>query len=276
MLYNVFDPHPALKEFVNHIIVYDVTVSASTEPLVCSFPPLPENFLYIYVFEPPTVGFLSQNRTETMPDSVVIGQQTNRIRLTMPHHNVSVRVGFQPAGLYRLLGVPMHRYFLDKNIDTAEFFKDEIKEVREQLQEAVSYRHMVSIVEAFLLKKSRRLKPKLPIDHVLPSILYNGGLTKVEDIAHQSCVSFRQLERQFHQRVGVSPKFFLRLVRFAKAWMLRESNLNLSWTRIAHQCGYFDQMHFIRDFKEFAGVSPSVIEADINEATAFMKTGLKL
>jgi transcriptional regulator GlxA family with amidase domain len=134
---------------------------------------------------------------------------------------------------------------------------------------------MAPIVENYFLKKLAYLKSKLPIDRVLPIIIAKNGLMTIEEIAHDACVSFRQLERQFHQRVGVSPKFFLRLIRFANAWMLKEHKPTASWAYIAYHCGYFDQMHLIKDFKEFAGVSPSLIETELIQSAHFQKTGLE-
>ncbi len=272
MFFKIYQPHSDLKEFVNHIIVYDLSVHSTVEPPILSFPPIPENFLYIYIYDTPIVEYIADGKMEKLPVSVTIGQQTNRIRLFMPRHNVCVRVAFQPAGLYRLLGVPMHQYSFDKGIDGGNLFKNDIQYVREELQEATDPKQMVAIVERFLLKKSNGLKSKLPIDYILPAIVNSGGMMKIEDIAYQASVSFRQLERQFYQRVGVSPKFFLRIARFAKAWMMRESNPSVSWIHIAYQCGYYDQMHFIRDFKEFAGLPPSVLEAEIQQSAHLLKT----
>jgi transcriptional regulator GlxA family with amidase domain len=78
-------------------------------------------------------------------------------------------------------------------------------------------------------------------------------------------LSIRQFERQFKQRIGLSPKFYSRLIRFSNAWILKENNPNLTWTTIAHQSGYYDQMHLIKDFKEFAAVNPKQIEQALLE-----------
>ena len=72
------------------------------------------------------------------------------------------------------------------------------------------------------------------------------------------------------------PKLFARLIRFSKAYRLRESFSNLSWTSIAYECGYFDQMHFIRDFKEFAGVAPGIIEKELDKTPVRMQAALRL
>jgi transcriptional regulator GlxA family with amidase domain len=94
----------------------------------------------------------------------------------------------------------------------------------------------------------------------------------VEDIAENACVSTRQLERLFQQRIGLQPRFFTRITRFAKAWRLKENNPQIKWTSIAYDCGYFDQMHLIRDFKAFCGSSPSVMEDEI-KASSFTLGG---
>ncbi len=274
MFHKVFLPHPALKEFVNNIMVFHVTLDASVERPVMSFPPLPENCLYFYPFETPEAEYLTQNKKVNLSSSIITGRQINRIHLKMMHHNLTIKVGFQPGGLYRLMGVPLNEFSMDESFDSTYMLDKEIAFITEQLREATAYDQMVSIIESFLLKKIRHLRSKLPIDSVLPLIIKNGGLVNVDDIAAQSCVSIRQLERQFQQRIGISPKFFVRLTRFSKAWVMKENNPHLKWTTIAYECGYFDQMHLIRDFKEFAGVTPSVIEAEFNNSPFLFRNQL--
>jgi len=122
---------------------------------------------------------------------------------------------------------------------------------------------MKLIVEKFLLCYVNKLKQLLPIDDVLPMLIQQGGLLNIDQLASQSCLSIRQFERVFKQRIGLPPKYFCRLVRFAKAWIIKEQRPATSWIKIAHECGYFDQMHLIHDFQEFAGVNPSVIESEL-------------
>jgi transcriptional regulator GlxA family with amidase domain len=77
--------------------------------------------------------------------------------------------------------------------------------------------------------------------------------------------SVRQLERLFKDRIGVSPNFFRKLRRFATAYKIKELNPNQTWTQIAYSCGYFDQMHLIKDFKTFLGHNPSYINQMLNQ-----------
>jgi AraC-like DNA-binding protein len=262
MFYKIYKPHPALWEFVNNIAVFNIS---SAYPVV-SIPPMPEKCLFFYPFDTPEVEYLNTQKKEVQPNSIIVGRQVNRIQLNLKPNTLSIKVGFQPSGLYRLLGVPLNEYLLDREFDSRYFLDKNIGFIKEQLQSASSYDQMVQIVEAFLLTKVKQLRPILPIDSVLSTIAQKGGLMTVEDMASTACISFRQLERQFQQRIGMPPKFFARLTRFANAWGMKEGNSTMSWTNVAYQSGYFDQMHFIRDFKEFAGVTPSVIEGEFKDS----------
>lgn len=122
---------------------------------------------------------------------------------------------------------------------------------------------MKLIVEKFLLNHVNKLKRSLPIDEMLPLLIKQRGLIKIDQLASLACLSVRQFERIFQQRIGLPPKYFSRLVRFAQAWIMKEQQPGISWIKVAHECGYFDQMHLIHDFQEFAGVNPSVIESEL-------------
>jgi AraC-like DNA-binding protein len=69
-------------------------------------------------------------------------------------------------------------------------------------------------------------------------------------------MSIRQFQREFSARFGASPKLFSRIVRFQNA-LDAKARLTKSWTDVAHELGYYDQMHMVLDFKEFTGDSPT-------------------
>ena len=87
-----------------------------------------------------------------------------------------------------------------------------------------------------------------------------AGRVSVAELACAVGLSTRQLERAFRERVGLGPKTFLRLVRFQRALaLLRRPGASLA--AIAARCGYFDQAHLVRDFREFAHESPGRFRA---------------
>ena len=173
-----------------------------------------------------------------------------------------IKVGFEPGGLYRLLGIPMSELLCNDAFDGAQLLGNEINQVNEQLRESDSFLKMKEIVESFLLKRIGKLKQTLPIDDVLPLLIKERGLIKIDQLAYHACLSLRQFERVFQQRIGLPPKHFSRLVRFAQAWIMKEQQPDISWIKIAYACEYFDQMHLIRDFQEFSGVNPTFIESE--------------
>jgi AraC-like DNA-binding protein len=112
-----------------------------------------------------------------------------------------------------------------------------------------------------------RARPAPALEHVIRRVRTSGGRAPVAALAREAGLSTRQLERHFHERVGLGPKTFARLVRFQRALgLLRRPAASLA--AIAARCGYFDQAHLVRDFRQFAGASPSRIRAAEHELGA--------
>jgi AraC-like DNA-binding protein len=263
MFQQFYEPHPALKGFVNNIMIHEVVFDAAQPQPNFSIPPLPEHCLFFYVRDPSGAENTATNKKETQSSSIIVGPNTNRHIITPGRNHLMIKVGFQPGGLYRLLGIPMNELLYNDPLESTDLLGNEMKEVNDQLKYAVSFAEMKSIIETFLLKRTGKLKQALPIDEVLPLLIKERGLLKIDQLAAYACLSIRQFERLFQQRIGLPPKHFSRMVRFSKAWIMKEQTPGISWIKVAYECGYFDQMHLIRDFQEFAGVNPSQIEAEL-------------
>lgn len=86
--------------------------------------------------------------------------------------------------------------------------------------------------------------------------LHDPSLVKVEEYASTLGLGVRQLQRLFQKYVGVSPKWVLRRFRLQEAAQTLDNDPAVSWTDLALQLGYFDQAHFVNDFKSVLGVTP--------------------
>ncbi|WP_373495895.1 helix-turn-helix domain-containing protein [Aquiflexum sp.] len=256
-------PHPELKGFINRIMLCHYHFDSGGRGKVYPHPPVPDHTLIFYLNDHVTCRNYFKDDTFKLPTSIVIGPQVNRVDLTMGKDLLVIPVVFAPGGLHRMLGVPMYE-MLGYPFDSTLFLGREIGEVNEKLLEATDYYHMVLIVENFLLQKVRKLKQILPIDMVLGELASTGQNIKIDQISHKACISVRQLERQFKERIGVTPKTYTKLLRLTKAWKFFENNPQATWSQIAHLCQYADQMHLIRDFKEFTGLTPTALEARLN------------
>jgi AraC-like DNA-binding protein len=231
----------------------DLATPAIIRPMAA----FPNQCLYFFPFEPSQIadkkgGFCSS------PREMVIGPYTEGINLRLSPMQTGwvLKVDFQPGALYRLMGLPMHE-IRNQPFDGGEGFGRDIRQVTEQLREAVTFNQMIQLVEGFLLKKAAKARKILPIDQVFSKVLSCPQQQTIDQLAACSCLSLRQFERQFLDRLGISPKFFIRQARFTQAYLLKRKQPQLSWTEVAYQCGYFDQMHLIRDFKQFSSYTPT-------------------
>ena len=259
----LYEPHPALKGFVNNIVIHEVKFETTETQHTFSVPPLPEHFLMFFVRDNPDAEDMAMKKKETLSSSIVVGPNINRHIMTPGRNHLMIKVGFQPGGLYRFLGIPMSELLCKDAFNGIDILGKEMNEVNDQLKQGGSFIEMKIIVESFLLNHTSILKQALPIDQVLPLLIKERGLLKIDQLASHACLSIRQFERVFQQRIGLPPKHFSRMVRFAQAWIMKEQKPGIRWIKIAHECGYFDQMHLIRDFHEFAGVNPSYIEPEL-------------
>ena len=88
-------------------------------------------------------------------------------------------------------------------------------------------------------------------------ILSSSGKLSSADLAAQAGIGVRQFQREFFARFGASPKLFSRIVRFQNALDTKARSSRKSWTDVAHELGYYDQMHMVHDFRDFTGQSPT-------------------
>lgn len=269
-----YTPHLLLQEFINCIMVVHAQLSEDDSSVIC-YPPTPQNSLFFYINDRIKVQKQGEADFILQPRSVVVGLQSTSVILDVNKSHKAVRVGFHPGGMYRLLGFSMAE-MIDGSYDAADLFGNEIQEINNKLQEAESFDEIKEVIEQFLLGKVKLLKRALPFDYAMLELLRLNGNVPIEQIASLACLSLRQFERQSKERIGLPPKVFARLVRFSKAYRLRENFPELSWTHIAHECGYFDQMHFIRDFKEFAGITPGIIEKELENTPLRMQADMRL
>lgn len=259
MLSRIHIPHPALSEFVISIMTVDAELPDCISEVATPYPPTPHQSIIFYGNDRISMKKEGAADFELQPTTVVIGPQYTRVNLLVHKRLKAVRVDFYPGGLYRLLGIPMIRLF-DGGFNALDILGNEVGSVNEQISNTEDNESRAAVIERFLLEKRFALKDSLPIDQALKLLMRNDGNLKIEKVAALSCLSLRQFERKCMERLGITPKAYARIARFSKAYRLREANPRLTWTAIAHEAGYFDQMHFIKDFKEFAGVTPRIYE----------------
>ncbi len=248
-------PHPGLKQFIKEYW-YLYLSKGSSVPL--SNTPTPEEAIYFYPKNKPAV-FIDGKFGQT-PDTAIIRQQTQRVDMLVPDDYLMFKIIFQTGGFHRLFGIPLS-LFSKGYIETIGVLGNPIKELNEQIINSTNFEEMVLYAEKYLVNKVSNFKIKQqPIDFVINQAqLYQYSLDK---LASDACLSNRQFERNFLTRTGVSPKIYQRILKFNQAMKLKKEAPNQTWTNITYSVGYFDQMHLLRDFKQFTNTVPTTFDFD--------------
>jgi AraC-like DNA-binding protein len=266
LLLKDFIPAPDVQEFVQlYRIVHLKFEQGQTVPFK-AYPPRPEHCLAFYPFDKETVEYKNSGKKLKDIPVVLYGQFSEVTNRMIGNNFLVLQVIFFPGALYRLTAVPSIE-FTNQYIDAETIFSTTVREVNEQLFHARDYPAMIEIANTFirqLIKKQQ--KPKQLIDAAAILLLNSHQKLTVTTIAKEACLSNKQLERKFKERTGVNPKLYERIIRFDKAFRLKNSQPKFDWLRIAVECGYHDYQHLVKEYKDFTGLSPTAFHEIENKA----------
>ncbi len=171
-----------------------------------------------------------------------------------PEHCLS----FYPRDTEKVQYADSGKWHTNQSLDAETVFPSYIKEVNEQLYHSPDFKNMIQVVENFLTQvAAKQQKESHRIDKVSHQVLTMKEGVSVDWIAKESYLSNRQLERKFLDRMGVTPKYFSRLVRFENAFRMKNQFPEKDWLTIAIHCGYHDYQHLVKEYQEFTGKTPT-------------------
>jgi AraC-like DNA-binding protein len=197
------------------------------------------------------------------PRAVLISPQTHRYASLKFQGAVQCFVVlFQPAGLHRFFSVPMQD-LTDRAYDGHSVLGSFVSRLEQRLGECASFSERVRAADAYFLLSAKAPRSSERISAAAAELVSASGNARVSAIAAASGLCVRQFERGFQERLGLSPKLFARIVRFEAALDRKARSPIRSWTDIASELGYFDQMHMIHDFHTFTGGTPTRILAEM-------------
>jgi AraC-like DNA-binding protein len=202
---------------------------------------------------------LGTDVTRTAEPAALVGLQTHRRNELLIRGNVETFViVFQPAAIHQLFGLPA-RDVTDSDHAAHAVLGAAGSALQQRLGNARSFEERVLIADQFISSQSFRAAGTDPIELVAKEIMRSHGGCRIDSLAHHTGLSIRNFQRTFQQHVGVSPKLFARIVRFEAALKTKAALPDMSWTTVAHEFGYHDQMHMIHDFQLLSGEAPTGI-----------------
>jgi AraC-like DNA-binding protein len=192
------------------------------------------------------------------PRSFLVGTLTRPLRVRPSGRIRTMGIRFRPFGLSAFMDVPMHE-LTDQTTALGDLWNRDARRLEERLWGGQTDTERARTAERFLLDRLRPPTMGKAIEECVQLILRARGQTRIDPLARRMGLSRRQLERRFRDAVGISPKSLGRIVRFQE--VLRRSPEEGTWVDTALDCGYYDQAHLLRDFRDLAGVAPRVFRA---------------
>jgi AraC-like DNA-binding protein len=166
-------------------------------------------------------------------------------------------VSFHPGGAIAFLGLPADA-LRDQHVALEDVLGIRARHLRERVLTARTPEARIAIVEQELIALLARARARHPaIGYALRQMMMTSGTTRIDAVRQETGYSAKRFIELFRAEVGLSPKRWSRLRRFQSALRQYTAGVDVSWSRVALDCGYYDQAHFVNDFRAFSGVTPS-------------------
>nr|WP_294947628.1 helix-turn-helix domain-containing protein [uncultured Mucilaginibacter sp.] len=254
MIFKEIIPHPRLSPYIKDFYFYEADSDASYDDVV--FPS--GNMEVIFNLGDGHWQHKQDDLFHTTPPIELWGQVTKPLSI-------------RSLGKNRMMGIRFYTYsaayFFDEKVselndqiqDAADLFGPSLKGLHQQLLDTDSLDRRIGYIESYLLKRlqaSGKRHDKINfIGQIVNSLKGNSTSDKIMEISMRANISTRYLNMLFTQYTGLPPKLFCKINRFQQSLVLVNSNEE-KLTDVAYSSGYFDQSHFIREFKQFTGLTP--------------------
>lgn len=194
------------------------------------------------------------------PKAFIVGQLTKALYLLPSPQSQILALRFTPFGLAAFTNMPVHLFSGDE-VSIDNIWGEDARILSERIN-TLSVDRAIDVLQQFLLKKLQHKHINGQIGKIASSILASAGEKSVQYWADNANLSERQFNRSFKANVGVSPKEFIKIARFNKVLGALGSDVPANLGAFAQQCGYYDQAHFIKDFREYTGITPGSFAED--------------
>jgi AraC-like DNA-binding protein len=258
MTLQIHTPSYPLNEFIGAIVYYDGLDPAHQ---LDRFLPDGNTELIINLDEKPQ--YIYDNETlaviQTCRHAWVSGVRTRPITIPSGRGSKMLIVAFRKGKSHPFYPLPVNE-LRDIVLEADLVFGKSVLDLREQLLACPSIGKMFCLLEQFLLRLSRNtLSPDSAsrcIEYALSSIILQPGIVRLPQLSDQIGYSQKHLIGLFKKQVGIPPMQYVKIMRFQKIILELEKKISADWSSIALQNGFYDQSHFIHEFRNFSGFTP--------------------
>jgi AraC-like DNA-binding protein len=253
-------PPMALRPYIVHYMIYEnATHDLENNP----FRALPNGRTELFFHLNGSQVEFHDNKSRFQLSSFLAGifrlDYPMKIKISCPSHCFkSLSITFTGKGINGLLDVCIFE-LTNRIIDVESFWGQEGDKLISQLSLAQTDQNRIHILNNFFLarlykKKATDQREFLKIIEFLEN---KYGRITVDELARYLDLSYKSIYRKFYNNIGMCPKNYLRIIRFNRACRLLTQFPNINWGELVYRCGYYDQAHFIKEFKTIMKESPS-------------------
>lgn len=272
MYYKVLPPHPALRSHIGCYWILKTDARFATRQEVI----IPDGYGEIilnlgapYPWQP-----AGCRAAGVIRDTHLVGQRDTSVTVKLLARLYQVGVKIKPPALQSLFGLPPVQ-LTNCLVRVNDIGGHCLAELAEQLYEAASENRQKQLLDNFFGQKLRCSSvPDAVTGQALTRILHQKGILRVDELKNTLGIDYRTLERRFKANTGLTPKAFARVIRFKNAYKAFRGS-NAGDTFFFLDCGYYDQSHYIREFKHFMGNTPGAYQAGLTPVSdAILRQGL--
>lgn len=269
MIFEIYIPSFPLSQFIESFLYYkDYDPVHSVERF------LPDGNVYLVIDFTDLPKPIYHNQTlkeiQSCKRAWFSGIRNKYITIRSGKGNEMFVINFRKGKAYPFVEMPMNE-FTDHVVDGELVMSDEILNMRDALLNISCINQKFLYAEQYLLKTfCHKLIVNPFIDYAVHSILQSPEQLAISRLSARIGFSQKHFIKLFKEHVGVTPKAFVKIMRFQKAIQEIEANRNVHWASIAYESGYYDQAHFISDFKDFSGFTPKQYLGIRNDYTNYI------
>jgi AraC-like DNA-binding protein len=258
MIFEIYHPTYPLNGFVDYLFYFE-----GLSPLHALDRFLPDGNTEIIFDLTDDTQYVYDNESLTPIQACrhawVSGVRTRSITIPSGQGSRLLVVAFRKGKAYPFYPFPIHE-IADAVVGAELIFGNRILDLRERLFAARSFNQMFLLVEKFLYQQAG---DSICLDasanciaYAVAEILRGPNVVSLQRLSDQIGYSQKHFIDLFRKMVGVSPKQYMRIMRFQNVIQKIENQRHLHWSEIAFESGYYDQAHFINDFKAFSSFTP--------------------
>lgn len=255
MIFQTYIPKFPLSQFIDCFIYYeDFRPAHSVERF------LPDGNVEIIIDLKNHPQFIYDNETlkeiQTCQHVWASGVRTKPITIPSGKESAMFIISFKKGMAYPFFPLPMNE-ISDCVVDADLLWGNDFALLRAQILENKNSEGKFQMVEDFLIKEYLSKFILNPcIDYAIQEIIRQPDQINLANLNSKIGYSQKHFIAMFKRQVGITPKSFLKIMRFQKAVNQIESLSEVDWTSISNDCGFYDQAHFINDFKVFSAFTP--------------------